>query len=65
MDISIGWQLDTTPVDPFDKFICEAIIDGLSGLALEVAPELADLDILADVELTSQCSKGQAEDSGD
>lgn len=37
MDIWLGWKLDEDFA--FDAFICEAIIDGLSVLAMVVTPE--------------------------
>ena len=57
MIIAVTWELDTIAPDPIAEFICEAIITGLSTVAIELAPELAGLDILGETDLKTGCSK--------
>ena len=54
MDIGLSWKLDG---DSFDEFICDAIIDGLSELALVVAPELVEAEIFEDIEFETLCAQ--------
>ncbi|KAF2795961.1 hypothetical protein K505DRAFT_359715 [Melanomma pulvis-pyrius CBS 109.77] len=41
----------------FDEFICELIVDGLTALAMAVAPELAGVDAWEDIELQALCAE--------
>jgi hypothetical protein len=54
MNIQLGWKLNG--VSAFNEFFCDAIIDGLSALAMAVAPELVEADIFADIEFESLCA---------
>jgi hypothetical protein len=40
----------------FNEFICEIIVDGLTALALAIAPELAGYDIWEEIELQAMCA---------
>lgn len=39
----------------FNEFICELIVDGLSDLAMEVAPELVPAELIAEIDMQSIC----------
>ena len=54
MNIQLTKKL--TGVSAFDEFICDLIIDGLTALAVEVAPELVEADLFADVEFQALCA---------
>lgn len=47
----------------FNEFICEMVVDGLTALALAVAPELAGVEVWEDLELQAMC-QGLAESIG-
>jgi hypothetical protein len=54
MDIGVSWQLDG--VSAFDEFLCEAIVDGLTDLAMAVAPELVEADLFEEYSFDSLCA---------
>jgi hypothetical protein len=41
----------------FNEFVCEMIVDGLTALALAVAPELAGAEVWEDIELQALCAE--------
>ena len=53
MNIQLSWELDGDSA--FNTFICEAIIDGVTALALAVAPELAEIEIPEDIDFQATC----------
>ncbi|KAL8747738.1 MAG: hypothetical protein Q9190_000437, partial [Brigantiaea leucoxantha] len=54
MNIEVSWKLSETSA--FNEFICDVIIEGLTALAVAVAPELAGPDIAEDIEFEALCA---------
>lgn len=55
MNIQLSWSL-VHGTSAFDEFICEIIVDGLTALAMAVAPELAGTEVWEDIELQALCA---------
>lgn len=53
MNIDISRELDGEQA--FNEFICEFVIEGLTALAMAVAPELAAPDFLDGIAFDSLC----------
>ncbi|KAG8528553.1 uncharacterized protein KY384_006725 [Bacidia gigantensis] len=64
LSIAVVEQLEEG-ISAFDEFICEAIIDGLSELAMLVAPELAPADVGLELEFQTLCRDAVSAITGD
>ncbi|KAF2201339.1 hypothetical protein GQ43DRAFT_480789 [Delitschia confertaspora ATCC 74209] len=56
MNIQLGFHFGQGGGDAFSKFICEAIIEGLTDLAMAVAPELVGPELVAELDFESLCA---------
>jgi hypothetical protein len=54
MDVQVAWQLDG--VSAFDEFLCQEIVNGLTDLAMAVAPELVEADLFEEYSFDSLCA---------
>lgn len=54
MDIQVEFEM-SHGTSLFNEFICELIVDGLTALAMAVAPELAGAEVWEDLELETLC----------
>ncbi|KAL1607616.1 hypothetical protein SLS60_002550 [Paraconiothyrium brasiliense] len=61
MNIQLSYEIGGDAA--FNEFICEVVIDGLTALAMAVAPELAGAELWEDLELQAVC-EGLAEEIG-
>ena len=55
MNIQLSYEIGQG-TSAFDEFTCELIVDGLTALAMAVAPELAGAEVWEDVELQAECA---------
>jgi hypothetical protein len=55
MNIQLSYEIGHG-TSAFDEFICELIVDGLTALAMAVAPELAGAEVWEDIELQALCA---------
>jgi len=62
MNIQLSWKLDGDSA--LEKFICDLIIEGLTVLAMEEAPELVEEDLFAEKQFETLCADA-ADDSED
>lgn len=53
MNIGVSFSLDGGPV--FNEFVCELVIEGLTAVAMTVAPELAGAELFEGIEFASLC----------
>jgi hypothetical protein len=53
MNIGVAEELDGSSA--WNEFICDLIIDGITALAMEVAPELAGAELFEGIEFESLC----------
>lgn len=56
MNIQLSFELGHG-TSAFNEFICEIIVDGLTALAMAVAPELAGAEVWEDIELQAMCAE--------
>ena len=54
MNIQLEWKLDGNSA--FNEFICEAVVTGLTAVAMAVAPELASVELFEDIEFEALCA---------
>lgn len=55
LNIQLSYQIGHG-TSAFNEFACELIVDGLTALALAVAPELAGAEVWEDIELQALCT---------
>ncbi|KAF1969178.1 hypothetical protein BU23DRAFT_571747 [Bimuria novae-zelandiae CBS 107.79] len=53
--MNIGLKFELHQGSPFNAFICELVVDGLTAIAMAAAPELAGAEVWQDIELQALC----------
>jgi hypothetical protein len=56
MNIQLSYEIGHG-TSAFNEFFCELIVDGLTALAIALAPELAGVEVWEDIELQALCAE--------
>jgi hypothetical protein len=55
MNIQLSYEIGHG-TSAFNDFVCELVVDGLTALAMALAPELAGAEVWEDLELQALCA---------